>query len=64
MRMWTGSHKDNFKNHKDTFDEDNLLTRGQTIENVPVKDTIPIILKPGQFYPSPDDCSWFWTKSK
>lgn len=48
MRMWTGSHKDNFKNHKDTFDEDNLLTRGQTIENVPVKDTIPIILKPGQ----------------
>ena len=64
MRMWTGSHKDNFKNHKDTLDEDNLLTRGQTIENVPVKDTIPIILKPGQFYPSPDDCSWFWTKSK
>ena len=48
MKMWTGSHKDNFKNHKDTFDEDNLLTRGQTIEKVPVKDTIPIILKPGQ----------------
>ena len=48
MRMWPGSHKDNFKNHKDTLDEDNLLTRGQTIENVPVKDTIPIILKPGQ----------------
>ena len=48
MRMWTGSQKNNFKNHKDTFDEDNLLTRGQTIENVPVKDTIPIILKPGQ----------------
>ena len=48
MRMWTGSHKDNFKNHKDTLDEDNLLTRGQTIENVPVQDTIPIILKPGQ----------------
>ena len=48
MRMWTGSHKDNFKNHKDTFDEDNLLTRGQTIENVPAKDIVPIILKPGQ----------------
>ena len=46
--MWPGSHKDNFKEHKDTFDEDNLLTRGQTIENVPVKDTVPIILKPGQ----------------
>ena len=48
MRMWPGSHKDNFKEHKDTFNEDNLLTRGQTIENVLVKDTIPIILKPGQ----------------
>jgi len=48
MRMWPGSHKDNFKKHKDTFDEDNLLTRGQTIENVPAKDTMPIILKPGQ----------------
>ena len=48
MRMWPGSHKDKFKEHKDTFDEDNLLTRGQTIENVLVKDTVPIILKPGQ----------------
>ena len=48
MRMWPRSHKDNFMEHKDTFDEDNLLTRGQTIENVPLKDTIPIILKPGQ----------------
>ena len=48
MRMWQGSHKDNFKEHKDTFDEDNLLTRGQTIDNVPIKDTVPIILKPGQ----------------
>ena len=48
MRMWPGSHKDNFKEHKDTFDENNLLTRGQTIENVPVKDTVPIVLKPGQ----------------
>ena len=48
MRMWSGSHKDEFKEHKDKFDPDNLLTRGQTIENVPVKDTVPIILKPGQ----------------
>ena len=48
LRMWPGSHKDNLKEHKDTFDKDNLLTRGQTIENVPLKDTIPVILKPGQ----------------
>ena len=48
MRMWPGSHKDNFKKHRDTFNKDNLLTRGQTIDNVPEEDTIPIILKPGQ----------------
>ena len=48
MRMWPGSHKDNFKEHRDTFDENNLLTRGQTIDNVPAKDTLPIILKAGQ----------------
>ena len=48
MRMWSGSHKENFKDHKDTIDEDNLLTRGQTIENVPMNETVPILLKPGQ----------------
>ena len=48
MRMWPGSHKEKFKKHKDTFDEDNLLTRGQTIEKVPINETVPIILKPGQ----------------
>tara|TARA_B100000029_G_C17521474_1_gene940058 strand:+ start:18 stop:851 length:834 start_codon:yes stop_codon:yes gene_type:complete len=48
MRMWPGSHKNNFKPHKDTYDENNLLTRGQTIENVPFKETVPIILKAGQ----------------
>ena len=48
MRMWQGSHKEYFKEHKDTFNEDNLLTRGQTIENVPINETVPILLKPGQ----------------
>ena len=48
MRMWPGSHKNDFKEHKDTFDENNLLTRGQTIADVPVEETVPIILKPGQ----------------
>ena len=48
MRMWIGSHKENLKDHKDTFDEHNLLTRGQTIENVPMNETVPILLKPGQ----------------
>ncbi len=48
MRMWSGSHKENLKNHNQKFDENNLLTRGQTVENVPINDTKPVILKAGQ----------------
>ena len=48
MRMWSGSHKEKLKNHEQKFDEDNLLTRGQTIENVPIEETDPVILKAGQ----------------
>tara|TARA_B100001173_G_scaffold278430_1_gene260509 strand:- start:1228 stop:2055 length:828 start_codon:yes stop_codon:yes gene_type:complete len=48
MRMWKGSHKENLKYHNQKFDENNLLTRGQTIENVPINETTPVILKAGQ----------------
>ena len=48
MRMWSGSHKDNLKNHDQKFNEGNLLTRGQTIKNVPINETTPLILKAGQ----------------
>ena len=48
MRMWPGSHKDKLLHHDQKFDENNLLTRGQSIEGVPMKETIPIILKAGQ----------------
>ena len=48
MRMWSGSHKDELKYHNQKFDENNLLTRGQTVENVPIKETTPVILKAGQ----------------
>ena len=48
MRMLPGSHKDNLKTHEQKFDENNLLTRGQTIKNVPLDKTEPIILKAGQ----------------
>jgi ectoine hydroxylase-related dioxygenase (phytanoyl-CoA dioxygenase family) len=48
MRMWAGSHKEKIKDHKDKYDENNLLTRGQTIQNVPIEKTTPIILKAGQ----------------
>ena len=48
MRMWVGSHKDDLKHHNQKFDDNNLLTRGQTVENVPINETKPIILKSGQ----------------
>ena len=48
MRMWSGSHKDNLKKHDQMFNEGNLLTRGQTVNNVPIDKTIPLILKAGQ----------------
>ena len=48
MRMWSGSHKEKIKDHKDTYDQNNLLTRGQTVQNVPIAKTKPNILKAGQ----------------
>jgi len=48
MRMWSGSHKDNLKQHNQKFNEGNLLTRGQTVMNVPIKETTPLILTAGQ----------------
>ena len=48
MRMWSGSHKDNLKDHDQKFNEGNLLTRGQTVKNVPKKKTTPLILNAGQ----------------
>ena len=48
MRMWSGSHKDNLKDHHQKFNEGNLLTRGQTINNVPIEKTKPLILEAGQ----------------
>ncbi len=48
MRMWSGTHKENLKHHTEKFDQGNLLTRGQTVENVPLEKTEPVILKAGQ----------------
>ena len=48
MRMLPGSHKENLKYHDQKFDENNLLTRGQTIKDVPLDKTDPIVLKAGQ----------------
>ena len=48
MRMWSGSHKDNLKEHDEKFNNGNLLTRGQTVKNVPKDETTPLILEAGQ----------------
>ncbi len=48
MRMWSGSHKDDLKDHDQKFNEGNLLTRGQTVKNIPKEKTTPLILKAGQ----------------
>jgi len=48
MRMWSGSHKDNLKDHDQMFNEGNLLTRGQSINNVPKEKVKSLVLKAGQ----------------
>ena len=48
MRIWPGSHKEKLKYHNQKFNEKNLLTRGQTVENVPIDKTKPVVLKAGQ----------------
>lgn len=48
MRMWSGSHKDNLKEHNQKFNQGNLLTRGQTVQNVPKEKITPLVLTAGQ----------------
>src|SRR6056300_906060 len=47
MRMWPGSHIE-IRDHNQKFDKGNLLTRGQTVENVPENDVQSVELKAGQ----------------
>ncbi len=47
MKMWPKSHL-NIKDHSEKFDKGNLLTRGQTVENVPEDEVKSIELKAGQ----------------
>jgi non-heme Fe2+,alpha-ketoglutarate-dependent halogenase len=47
MKMWPGSHLD-IKNHDEKFNEENLLTRGQTVENVPDNEVKSVKLVAGQ----------------
>ena len=49
MQMIPGSHKAPLVDHVDTFGEDNLLTRGQTVPNVDESAAVPLIMKAGEF---------------
>ena len=49
MRMMPGSHKGGVAPHRDTWDPDNILTRGQTIElEIDEKKAVWVPLQPGQ----------------
>lgn len=48
MRMIPGSHKAALAEHVDTYGDDNLLTRGQTVPDVDEDEAVAVPLKPGQ----------------
>ena len=48
VRMIQGSHLLDIQQHMDTFGEDNILTRGQQIENIDEEHALDIELEPGQ----------------
>ena len=49
MRMLPGSHKKGMVPHHDTWDKDNILTRGQTItQKIVEKNTVQVKLKAGE----------------
>lgn len=48
MSMIPGSHKNQIRPHDDTFAEDNILTRGQVVNDVDESAAVDLILKPGQ----------------
>ncbi len=49
MRFLPGSHIGPFSTHTNTFDQHNLLSRGQTIAQVDETRAIDAVLRPGQF---------------
>jgi len=48
MTMISGSHKQEIRKHEDTFEEHNILTRGQVIHEVDESKGVDLILKPGE----------------
>ncbi len=48
MSMIPGSHQNSIQPHQETFHQDNILTRGQEIQNIDESTAVDLILKPGQ----------------
>ncbi len=48
MSMIPGSHKNHIRKHDDTFDDDNILTRGQVVSDIDTSNAVDLILRPGQ----------------
>lgn len=48
MSMIPGSHRHSIQPHEDTFDEENILTRGQRLKEVDTSSAVDLILRPGQ----------------
>lgn len=48
MQMIPATHREGLMHHHDTFGEDNLLTRGQVVEDIDESTAISIELQPGQ----------------
>ena len=48
MQMFPGSHRDGILPHRDTFGENNILTRGQVVDGLDPADAVDIILRPGE----------------
>jgi len=48
MTMISGSHRQEIRKHEDTFEEHNILTRGQVIPEVDESKGVDLILEPGE----------------
>jgi non-heme Fe2+,alpha-ketoglutarate-dependent halogenase len=48
MSMIPGSHAGHIREHEETFADDNILTRGQRVNNIDESKAVDLILRPGQ----------------
>ena len=48
MRMLPGTHREGVREQIDTFHADNILTRGQTIQDLDTSRAVDLLLEPGQ----------------